>query len=466
MSQASRFAESCFTFHPDSRALKSAVFFWMLVGALLTTSLRAQETTPTQTPTLTPTQTPTPMQTPTPTPSIETTSPDQGATQIVAAQQIVDRIETTPHTQWFDQLDEAKRLVDKARVLSPDDQRAKALQQTIRDLLKSKQTAYKQLIEQASWSAHAESFKGKGNADELAAAALDWLKNDATWSERSPFAARLDGSWKETGLISDAFNLQWGLPIQVACRLDGSKDDDAVARVYSLLILTESRRNVPQAPPFTAVQNNGEAFDILQSRVAIVSKPPQGRMWWTLLWIANVVAGLLLLEPAIKRSSPGGEAVYRALAPMSAGLGVLIMLVGALRLVGAILTWSLMMNLLPTVSAVLGGAVLCRALLPKPLLFASLKPFRVGDKDQHMRGAMTTAQKTTHDLPDAEQLASEMADQTVADSSAPIEIVKNAGSGRTVSDYLETVARYQPRLGLVCLFLGAVHLVAAHLWLF
>jgi len=384
------------------------------------------------------------------------------AVKLTEAQRIVERLESTPPHQWSEQLGRAWQLVNEVLEQAPQTEAARALKDQIAALQIQKQAEYRRLVEEATWPKHIEEFKGP--RFELADEALRYLKEDnPQWQERGPIAVAIRGQWQaHDQLGDDAIVVQWALPVYVAAPL---ADNPEMTRVYPLLLLTErkeSRFDARKEPPFTAAIAKGETYDMLTERVEMQTPDERGLLW-LLLMLANLAGGFLLLGPWLRGGVPVLGGLAAALEPAQAGIGVFVLLIGAMRLVGAVIMLS-GANILPILGAVVAGAVLSREILPKGFSRALVKPLRADD-GEGLRGALTTAEKTTHDLPDAERQAAELADESVTgEVEEDVTIVR--GEGNFIRNLLEMLAVHQVRLGAICTFLGLVHLLVPGAWLF
>ncbi len=111
-------------------------------------------------------------------------------------------------------------------------------------------------IDAATWKDHISNFSGPGKTEELATAAMNYLKNDRDWGKKPEkgveiLAVSVRGQWKVAKRDPFGAVIQWRLPIHVAVT-DTVLRKRGLARVYDLSILAAegASNKAPKEPPY------------------------------------------------------------------------------------------------------------------------------------------------------------------------------------------------------------------------
>ena len=132
---------------------------------------------------------------------------------------------------------------------------------------------WKEVLEKLTWPGHNKDYAGAGKPDEIAAAALEYLREHPKWSAREyddehiPYAACVEGKdweiWKRAPLTQEP--TQYSLDILVA--FEGKADPELVY-VYHMVIYTAEAAGVkPGLPIKYANSKQYASFRMLKSHV-------------------------------------------------------------------------------------------------------------------------------------------------------------------------------------------------------
>ena len=276
-------------------------------------------------------------------------------------------------------------------------------------------------LDAGQWAPHFSGFQGPGNTNKLADSALKWFKSDAGWSkDKDPIAVRIKGDWRvaDKNLLGDP--LTWGLPIEAAfIRHKDREDKKDVAWVYSLTIVT---RDAEKKPPWkTAWVGNNR-----QMRASNVKSASSGSgpniLFRLLLAAALLSSGLMLAGPKLKIPA----SIYDKIKPFRPIVGVATLSVGAILLFFNLL--SPLSDIIPQASCIVAGLFLGFELLMK-------KPAKLATDDSD-----DFANKAGQNLDEAVRKTQEFL------SKQEQRVLK--------------LEKYQVPMGIVCLVLGILHLLA------
>ncbi len=114
---------------------------------------------------------------------------------------------------------------------------------------------WKKALDELTWPGHNADFTGPGQPDELAAAALDFLRKNPTWSkpeyddEHTPVAACVTATTWEVSKKAPLTEqpTQYSLDVLVAFT---GKSDPELVYVYNMVLYTREEAGVPKEPPF------------------------------------------------------------------------------------------------------------------------------------------------------------------------------------------------------------------------
>ncbi len=264
----------------------------------------------------------------------------------------------------------------------PENEKAKEMLANVDKLRTEKLGAIQDKIDAAEWPGHFKNFTGPGDPDDLAEAAMEYLRADEeARNDKNPertIAVAIRGNWYPFKKNILGETIQWGLPIWGACYNEKEKKE-GICRVFSLTVLTGEEKGVKQAPPFTGVT----VGDIYTMRVDKVKATGGGGsttggffgFWFRIfLSAAAIMAGLLAAAPLLAEKVPQLKKMYAALTPLRNVLGVVIFTVGVVSLLRAILFcgFAVFADILPQIAVILTGI-----LLGKEILFR--KPAHSGD---------------------------------------------------------------------------------------
>ena len=122
-------------------------------------------------------------------------------------------------------------------------------------LIEEHEAANREAIEATTWPGHNSGFQGPGDPDELAQAALEFLRQNPNWTkpeyddEHIPYAAAVRGrSWEvEKMIFLTGQPTQYALDMFVAFK--GTKDPD-IAYVYQMVFYTGEAPGINPGLPF------------------------------------------------------------------------------------------------------------------------------------------------------------------------------------------------------------------------
>lgn len=275
-------------------------------------------------------------------------------------------------------------------------------------------------LDAGRWDPHFSKFQGPGNPDKLAKSALTWFKGDAGWCKgKDPVAVRIKGDWRvaEKNLLGEP--LTWGLPIEAA--FIRHKDRDAnkdAAWVYSLTIVT---RDAEKTPPWkTAWVGNNRQMRASNIKTSGGSGP--NIIFRLLLTAALLCSGTLLAGPKLKLP----ETILNKLTPFRPVVGVATLATGAVLLFFNL--FSPFSDLLPQIACMVAGLFLGFELLIK-------KPSKLA----------------TAEGDDLTNKAGQNVDEAIRKT-------QDFLSGQ--KQRIHKLEQYQVPMGIACLALGVLHLLA------
>lgn len=122
-------------------------------------------------------------------------------------------------------------------------------------LLEEVKPLWKKALDELKWPGHNADFTGPGNPDELAAAALDFLRKNPKWSkpeyddEHTPVAACVTAKTWEVAKKAPLTEQPTQYSLNVLVAFTGTKDAELVY-VYNMVLYTREEAGVPKEPPF------------------------------------------------------------------------------------------------------------------------------------------------------------------------------------------------------------------------
>ncbi len=244
--------------------------------------------------------------------------------------------------------------------------------------LAESEAEHKKAMKELKWPGHNPNFKGPGDPDDLAAAALDLLRKmraeGRQWSKPEyddvhiPLAACVVGDkwnvWKKVPLTQ--VPTQYSLKFFVAFK--GAKDPD-IAYGYYMFFYTEERTGVEMKPPFHYC--NSQQYASFKMPIGNVKTGGGGagrassgvvailfRLALSLLMIGGGVAAW---DAFLRARLPQLTPLYDALAGKKEVLGLALLGVGFLALLRTVFSLAPLADILPQLSALALGLTMVSA---------------------------------------------------------------------------------------------------------
>lgn len=268
---------------------------------------------------------------------------------------------------------EIKEQLELAYKFDPNNKQVKEKLDSIDKEAKGAQDKIEKERDERKWPEPFKNFAGPGNPKKLEAAALTYLKNAKDWGGNPKksveiLAVRLKGNWWSVEKNILGQTIKWGLPLYAA--IASNKDKNNVI-VYEISMVTSDNK---KAPPFTGT-TVGDSWVMRRKNLPGGGGSSSGggffgTLFWLGLAIGNIIAGLLAAAPLIKVKVPQLNKVYEKLTPLANAIGVIVLIIGALSLLGAVLQIFLLRfvifsDIIPEVSAIAVGLFLGKELLLK-----------------------------------------------------------------------------------------------------
>lgn len=331
---------------------------------------------------------------------------------------------------------QAKRYLELAVAYQPDLAEAQQMLSQLEGNLETQLAEGERETDAAQFPPHSASFQGPGSVDDIAKVATRYLQSKESGKDGKLLALRIAGDWQvaDQNILGDT--LTWGLPVEVAYKIDG---DAETAKVVSVELIT---RGTAQEPPF----QRHRFFESRQVRVANLPRANAASGFSPLrllLALMLVVLGLIAAAPLIELRLPWAAAILSPLQPLGPALGVATLAVGAVSLGLSVFSpWG---DVLPQSAAIVVGLVMGLDLLLKhsPAKTEGLK----GD----LKGEHTTA---------AGQIATKAGDVAIeAVTKAQTLLAENQTK-------IRSLRTFRVPLGVSCLTLGLLHLTVGSWVLF
>ncbi len=325
------------------------------------------------------------------------------------------------------------------------------------------------------WPVNNPKWKGPTSAADVCAAAMECLKeHPGSWGDRThghykddlgePIAVSLaSGDWNvfKTNILKQP--TQYRLDMKVAF---GSKSGSRFAYLFHYSFYTKNEAGIAKAPPFARCNNHDYAYYKM-----LASKVPGGGggfgggggaggwFWRLLLSVACIVAGLLAAAPMINKKAPALAKLYETLTPLRNILGVAAMAIGLICFVVALLHLAPFGNILPQVAAIVTGLFLGKELLMKK------PPADAEKKEEEKKEEPEKEKEKNPDAPaGAEQVEAAMEAAEDAAEAAGEAAEKAALAAQDLlikhKEKIEALEKYQVPMGIACLVLGVLHLLA------
>jgi len=275
------------------------------------------------------------------------------------------------------------------------------------------------LLDQGTWEDHSDRFQGPGSTTGLAKAVRKWLAGDAGWTKgKDVLAVRVNGDWlvAERNILGEP--VSWGLPVEAAFVRHSDRDADRdVAMVYRLTMVT---RDAKKSPPFKMARV-GSNRQMRASNITTSAGGGPNALFKLLLVAALLASGLLLVAPVVSARVPALASLFGLLTPLRPIIGVSALGIGVVLLVLNLL--SPFSDILPQAAAIIAGLFLGLELLLR--------------KRSGAESGEGTGQKVD----------------------AAVEKAQEFLEGQ--KERIGKIAVYQVPLGIACLVLALLHLVAA-----
>jgi len=325
---------------------------------------------------------------------------------------------TTPARQQ-ECFDRARRCIDLALEIDPGNAEATKLSDGLGAGAAAATEKMDRLLDEGTWEDHSSRFQGPGSASGLAESARKWLAGDAGWTKtKDILAVRVNGDWvvAEKNILGQP--VSWGLPVEAAFVRHSDRDAGRdAAIVYRLTMVT---RDADKSPPFKMARV-GSNRQMRASKISASGGSGPNALFTLLLVVALLASGLLLVGPVVSARVPALASLFGLLTPIRPIIGVSALGIGVVLLVLNLL--SPFSDILPQAAAIVAGLFLGLELLLRK---------RTGG--------------------DAEEGEGRKVDAAVDKAQEFLEAQK---------ERIGKIGMYQLPLGIACLVLALLHLVAS-----
>lgn len=267
--------------------------------------------------------------------------------------------------------DKLESLLKAALGFNPGNETAKKWLAGLGKERREAKAAVEKKINEAKWPGHSANFSGPGNPDELAKSALEWLQKDEKEAGRRDrtFAVAVRGDWVSAKKNLLGQTVQWGLPIWAACYFE-EEQAQGICRVFALTILTQAGGpDIKQAPPWTytwvgdnyTMRIKNVKGGVVSGRSARGGRAQRGMAsgaFRLLLALGNVAAGLLAAAPLLKTKVSALEAVYAKTDSHRPVIGIAALGIALLALLRNLFRLALLADLLPILALLTAGLLL------------------------------------------------------------------------------------------------------------
>lgn len=356
--------------------------------------------------------------------------------------------------------DESKRALDLAVQFDPQNDTARDHLDAIGKKRKEALAAVEKQIDEKKWLPHSPKFNGPGNPNALAAEVKKFLSVDDQGKKTDEvLAVRISGDWRvaEETLLGPK---NFGLPVEVAFKI---KDEPQNAKVLVMTIVT---RDAKMAPPFQTYWV-GDNWRIRRSRLPGEGGSGGANILFRLfLSVALVLCGLLAAAPLLKAKLTFLKAPIDAIAPLRSIIGVATLVLGVVLFIFSLL--SPFRDLLPQLAAMVTGLLLGLELLLKPRAKMSTA------------GPAASSPPPLPGAPPPVPAGAGPAPPPLPDASGPPPLPQSGDPGQKVADaaqkaqdflrrheqQVRRLEAFQIPIGIICLVLALLHLIAGGVILF
>ena len=314
------------------------------------------------------------------------------------------------------------KTLDLVLMFDPKNKDAEKLIETIKKDSKSAMKEKDNQVDEGKWPGQFKKFNGPGSVNGLSEKALDWFKNDTKgWAEANPLLVAVKGDWISAKKNIFDETIQWGLPIYLAAH---KKKDTDIVRVFSLTLLTQEEKGIKKLPPFTGAWV-GDNFDMRMKNLPGSSSSKTPFFLWRLMLSLSLLAlGAAAVSQKLGLLNSKFKIFTDELAYYKGHIGVCASILGILFFLNNLMLIAPFSDILPQLFAVLAGII------------SGAKIFEKETKDMKFPKLLSGAVQKIHGL-----------------------FANN-------SEKLEKMKAFEVPLGLVCLVLGFLHLIAGGLILF
>jgi len=224
------------------------------------------------------------------------------------------------------------------------------------------------------WPGHNPAFAGPGDPDDLAEAALAYLKSADRWSkpeyddDHIPVAACVTGKGYEVSKKAPVTQEPTQYSLNVFVAFKGTRDPD-IAYGYNMVFYTAEKLGIEQSPPFMyANSRQYEKYKMLMANVqkggarsGASSGSPLMRL---LLGVVLLLTGLAASGSLIVTKVPQLASVCNQVTAYRAQIGIAALVIGILSFLKTFLfNFAPLADLIPQLAAVILGVVLGKELL-------------------------------------------------------------------------------------------------------
>jgi hypothetical protein len=277
----------------------------------------------------------------------------------------------------LERAERALRFFKAAQTLKPDggyDDFVKKAQQAVEETT----PMVKKALEGQVWPGHNPDYAGPGDPDALAAAALDFLRKNPTWSKpeyddvHTPYAACVRGTDWEVSKRAPITQqpTQYSLDILVA--FTGEKDP-SIVYVYNMVFYTAEEAGIAKGLPFRYANSRQYAKYKMLKKSVSMSGGGSGSfgLWRILMSLVLIAGGLVGAGTFVVGKLPQLKSVISMLNGVAIPLGFVLLIFGLFGFLVSLIELSPLTSILPQLTAVALGVVFIRK---SPMLGPSVPP--------------------------------------------------------------------------------------------